>query len=159
MKRGASIFVCALALVMHGCAADRAREAPEATLQPSSEPARAWLSELRRVHSLADRAASPEEQREAAEALATLARAQPPAGVGAATGEPVRHDLYGRAADLLAQAGDQHRALRLLDEGLTLQAPGPFFTQLVLQTAEVKAALGDAQGAESARQLAGRLLQ
>ena len=158
MKRAIIALACALALV-HGCGAEREHPEPEATLQPASEPARAWLSELKRAHALADRATTPEAQREAAQVLATLARAQPPVAFEASAAEPARQDLFGRAADLLAQAGEPRRALEWLDEGVTLRTPGPFFTQLVLQTAEVKAALGDPAGAEAARQVAARLLQ
>ncbi len=162
MKPATLVLACALACaVFNGCSGEEEHEhpEPEMDLPRTDDPARVWLRDLRRAHARADLATSPEARREAADQLVALARAQAPTGVAASTVEPARQDLYGRAADLLALAGEHGRALPLLDEGLALRAGGPFFTQLVLQTAEVKAALGDVEGAKEARDWAVRLLR
>ena len=160
MKRLAFAVALTLTTTLCGCSAESAGPNSEPTSQRAENPARLWLREAQRAHALADRAQSPQAQREAAAALAALAGTAPPEGLHAANAIPERQDLYGRAADLYAKIGESSRALELLAEGLALgNSPNPFRTQLVVQTAEVKAAMGDLEGAEEATEWARRLVR
>ena len=161
MKRARLVLAVALACAsLCSCSAESASPRSEPAPQRAESPARLWLREAQRVDALADRTQSAQEQRDAAAALATLAGTPSPEGLPGEDALTVRQDLYGRAADLYAKLGEPRRALALLTEGLELgDSPNPFHTQLMIQTAEVKAAMGDAQGAEEAKELARQLVR
>jgi hypothetical protein len=140
---------------VHACSSE---ERPSAAPQPElaqPDPRVQWLRRAEHAHALADRAADPAARAEALQQLVALAQAAPPAGIDRDAAVATRQDLYARAARIAAELDQRARALQLLDEGLLLPAVrGPFRTQLLIATAQLKRALGDEPGAEQASQAA-----